>query len=136
LKEESCGLTSDKIEQRKVAPANLAKVILMEEISWRQKSKTLWLKAGDRNAIFFHKMAISRRKFNYTGSIMIDEKSAIHDFHSSPFTENEPWRPKVDRLVLPSIIDSQRVAIEHHFSEAEVLTALQQCGDKAPSQMV
>ena len=66
-----------------------------------------------------------------------DMKFAIHEFYSSLFTEHEPWTPKVDRLVSPSLPDSQRVVIEYHFSEKEVLKSFQQCsGDKAPAEMV
>ena len=30
----------------------------LEEISWRQKSKTLFIKEGDNNTWFFHRMPI------------------------------------------------------------------------------
>lgn len=30
---------------------------ILEEVSWRQKSRALWLKEGDNNAIFVYDMA-------------------------------------------------------------------------------
>ena len=42
----------------------LEKVILMEEICWRQKSHALWLKEGDKNSKFFHWLASSHRIAN------------------------------------------------------------------------
>ena len=114
----------------------------MEEISWRQKSRALWLKAGDWNMSFFHKMANSYRKFNYMLSIMVegscydsvdDMKHAVQSFYSSLLYEPDPWRPKVDGLVLPSLTVSQRMDLEILFFEEEVYNALGQCyGDKAP----
>ena len=50
--------------------ANLEKTTLLEEISWRQKSRVLYLKVGDSNTRFFHRMANSRN--NSIENLMID----------------------------------------------------------------
>ena len=44
----------------------------MEEISWRQKSRQTWLKEGDKNTGFFHKMANSNRRRNCRKKIKIN----------------------------------------------------------------
>ena len=43
---------------RKQAMEEYKKWVLMEETSKRQKFGELWLREGDRNIGFFHKMAI------------------------------------------------------------------------------
>ena len=69
-KEESDGLSSDELLQRKAARDDWAKLSLMEEISWRQKSRVLWLREGDRNTKFFHRMANLHRKYNHLSFVV------------------------------------------------------------------
>ena len=44
---------------------------VMEETSWRQKSREIWLKDGDRNTSFFHRMANSHKRRNNIEMIQI-----------------------------------------------------------------
>lgn len=63
LKEESTGLEGDK-RTRKKWRLEFDRILEMEEVMWRQKSQVQWLKEGDGNTAFFHKMANAHRAIN------------------------------------------------------------------------
>jgi len=45
---------------------------MQEEVSWRQKSRVLWLKEGDKCTKFFHWIANSNRRFNAIESLSVN----------------------------------------------------------------
>ena len=142
VKEKSDGLSSDEIDQRREAREELARVLHMEEVSWRQKSRALWLRKGNHKTKFFHKTTNLRRKFNFMSGVEIEGnryetvesmKSSIHGFYKKLFSKTECWRSKVEGLSLPSLSNSAREVLEMSFDEEEVIRALHDCyGDKAP----
>ncbi len=44
-------------------------LVVQEEIKWRQRSRVLWLRAGDANTSFFHRKANYRRSTNRISAI-------------------------------------------------------------------
>ena len=72
IREETHPLTAEeKLEQVNLC-TDIEKLTLLEEISWRQKSRVLHLREGDANTRFFQRMAISNRGNNGIESLMVD----------------------------------------------------------------
>jgi hypothetical protein len=88
----------------------------LEEISWRQKSRTVWLKEGDRNSKFFHRLANPHRRNNLIGTLSIDGnttsdseeiKDGVVNFYEKLYTKSVQWRPKLDGLSFNGLTDSE-----------------------------
>ena len=67
--EQDGGLTSELLGQRALRKGELEDLILREEIHWRQKARVKWVKEGDCNSKFFHKVANGRRNRKYIKSL-------------------------------------------------------------------
>ena len=114
----------------------------LEEISWRQKSKALFIKDGDNNTWFFHRLANSHRQTNHIRSVEVDgmlyeDKSGVldqlMDFYKKIYQKPESWRPTIDGLEFDCLDETERLSLEREFEKEEILEALKEDeGDKEP----
>ena len=65
-------LTPKDKARRMVVKSNIDYLASLEEISWRQKSKALFIKEGDNNTQFFHRIANSHRQTNQIREVEVD----------------------------------------------------------------
>ena len=71
-REDLLGLSLEDQTCRTQIKGEIAHVASLEEISWRQKSQFLFVKEGDKNTRFFHRIANSRRRSNHIRGIEVD----------------------------------------------------------------
>ena len=102
----------------------------LEEISLRQKSRVLWLKEGDNNSKFFHRMANSHGRNNYLGDLEVDgvvyEDKAevvaqVVGFYQKLYMETETWRLVVDDFNFDTIGEVENGLLEWRFEKEEIL---------------
>ena len=98
--------------------AKLFEWLLRIETLWRQKSRELWLKLGDRNTKFFHLSTIIRHKRNNIDAIR-DEQGAwimetesirslfLNSFKNLFKQEEVNFPPHLEHLVLSCIIEDE-----------------------------
>lgn len=78
-----------------------------DEVAWRQRSRVQWLKQGDKNIKYFHRVSIAHGRYNTIEKL------------------------EVERVL---INEEEKFWLQRQFEEEEVLEALKLCAsDKAPS---
>ena len=70
--ESERSLTVEETKLKKEAKKSYKKWVLLEEIHWRQLSREIWLREGDRNTSFFHRMISAHRRNNSLDRVKIN----------------------------------------------------------------
>ena len=135
----------EEVEERAKARADFKSWALLEEISWRQKSRETWLKERGRNTGFFHRMANAHRRRNRLKSICIngrkldkevDIKNGLVDAFQNLLSAPSGWRPPpplLPNLAFNEIGSKEAARLEETFSKNAVWTAVFGLNsDKAP----
>eukprot|EP00253_Pinus_taeda_P024961 PITA_24961 len=76
---ENSVITQSLLQKEVELQKALHKASRDEEEYWRQKSRNLWLQAGDKNTSFFHKHAEARKQFKNVSEIRIQD-TVVNDF--------------------------------------------------------
>ncbi|KAK1278830.1 hypothetical protein QJS04_geneDACA022823 [Acorus gramineus] len=131
--EETTVILEAEREIRRAAKGELADILKLEEIEWRQKSKALWLKAGDSKTRFFHTLASQRRHMNRISKVEIDghlwedptsiKENLVHHFKRA-FRKRQGWKPGWSDDALPTLGHEQLVSLDAPFNEEEVKRAI------------
>lgn len=64
-------LTTEEVTRKNFGLLEYEELLKYEEISWRLKSRSLWLKDGDRNTKLFHKMSNAHKRYNNIDQLVI-----------------------------------------------------------------
>ena len=135
-------LSAAEVQTKRALQQQLWDTASAYESLLRQKSRAKWIKEGDRNSAYFHKVINFRKCSNAVHGVFIDGawvqqphlvKNAVLNFFQERFTEQNPCRPTLDGVIFPMIDHNQREGLVAPFSDAEIKDAIWSCdGDKCP----
>ena len=131
-------LSLAEAEEREKAREDYKEWVDLEEISWRQKSREIWLKEGDRNTGFFHRMANSHRRRNSISSIRINGRNLVKEDEVKEglvrafqclLSAPTSWRLPFPDLDVNLIGEDHCAKLEEMFTEEEILAAISGLND-------
>ena len=131
--EDERSLTMEELACKKEAKEDYAKWVDLEETHWRQVSRELWLKAGDRNTGYFHRMTSAHRRVNHMDRIKINGirlteereiREGVANAFKQQFYESSGWKADIGSLPFNQISVQEAEMLEAPFTEGEVQSAL------------
>ncbi|XP_074298496.1 uncharacterized protein LOC141629381 [Silene latifolia] len=129
--------TESNVKERREIKKKIDRLIQQEEQFWRQRSRVLWLKDGDRNTAYFHRKARQRKQKNYIKNITDDQgrkfetqegiKRVAVDYFAKLFETSNPEHAGDDfRGVEGRVTGEMNNILREPYTGDEVLEALNQ----------
>ncbi|GKV51081.1 hypothetical protein SLEP1_g57759 [Rubroshorea leprosula] len=142
MQNEVSDLEEAEIVKRQEGFSEMWDCIRKRELIWKQKSRDKWVREGDANTRFFHRVAIGRRAHNNIVGVMseggwCEEPDAVKNEVAKYFSkcfQGDSWnRPKPGELNFQQISEEKKEWLERPFSVEEIEEGLRSCdGSKAP----
>lgn len=134
---------SKSVEEFQLTKKQLFLVLDQREIFWRQRSKQLWLQAGEKNTKYFHASCNIRRRTNHIQRLQnengewVDWNGGLHDlirdYYQHLFTQGSCQSREVLECVPRTITDVHNNILLEPVSDSEVKQAIfSMHPDKAP----
>ncbi|GLT87099.1 hypothetical protein SLE2022_051990 [Rubroshorea leprosula] len=142
LKNEDFDLDDYEILQRQEGFQNMWDILRKREVIWKQKSRSKWVREGDANTRFFHRIANGRKAQNHITGLWCDGcwveepiqvKKEVVNYFSKLFQADTWNRPKPYGVNFKQISTEDKQWLERPFSIEEIEEGLRSCeGSKAP----
>lgn len=142
--ERSYSIYSGPSRRERHIMTRISELLAREEIMEKQRSRSTWLKEGDRNTKFFQAKAKERAKTNHISALraangdlvtkQTELESMAADFYGDLFTAQPVLMPDEILAHVPQrVTEAMNESLERPFSEQEVEQALSMMGaHKAP----
>ncbi|XP_074318329.1 uncharacterized protein LOC141655135 [Silene latifolia] len=129
--------SEENVQRRRQLVAKISNLRRQEEQYWRQRSRALWLKDGDRNTKFFHTRAGERKRKNYIAKLIDDEgaervgteavTNVAMEYFQALFTSSNPTNfDDVLTGIGGRVTEVMNEGLRRDYGEEEVLEALNQ----------
>ena len=134
--------SDQQVQELKKTQADLWEKATLHESFVRQKSRSKWIKEGDNNTSYFHRIINYSKRRNALRGMLIDGswvenpnmiKAEVMQHFQSRFSEPHLLRPNLDGISFNVLTPNQRDMMVEPFKEEEISSAVWACGnDKSP----